>query len=526
MKQTIITLAIWVGTLFSPLMGASPVEDFPRIKTNLGIVEGLYDSGIMVFKGVPFAAPPVGDLRWKAPQAAAPWNGVLETKKFGPRPMQRPIYGDMMFRSEMISEDCLYLNIWAPAGSANDKLPVLVYYYGGGFVAGDASEYRYDGESMARRGIVTVTVNYRLGVFGFLAHQELSWESSEGASGNYGLLDQAAALKWVSENISAFGGDPRRITIAGESAGSISVSALMASPLSRDLIAGAIGESGSILASLRAVPLKVGEDRGAVFAGLASAKNIKELRRISASKLLEIAADKEFQLFSPVIDGYFLPDDTEKIFEAGNQAQVPLLAGWNSQESHAGALLGREKPTRENFVKAVEKLYGFDAWKVLEVYNPADDSQVLQVANDLAGDRFISYGTWKWIDLHRATGSKQVYRYYYSRPRPAMRPEVGNTPAAQGAAHSAEIEYALGNLPTNRVYDWQPDDYKVSVIMQSFFEQFIRTGNPNGVGLPLWPAVQTGEPADLMRIDAVTAAEKEQHRDRYLVLDKIRKEKE
>lgn len=526
MKQSLITLAIWVGACFTPLLGSSTADESPRVKTNSGIVEGIHDSGIRIFKGVPFAAPPVGNLRWKAPQPAAPWNGVLETKKFGPRPMQRAVFSDMMFRSEVISEDCLYLNIWTPAHSENDKLPVLVYYYGGGFVAGDASEYRYDGESMARRGIVTVTVNYRLGAFGFLAHQELSWESPQGASGNYGLLDQAAALQWVSENIRAFGGDPQRITIAGESAGSISVSALMASPLSRDLIAGAIGESGSILASLRAVPLKVGEDRGNILAGLAGAKNIKELRRISASKLLEISANKEYQLFSPVIDGYFLPDDTEKIFEAGEQARVPLLAGWNSQESNAGAILGREKPTKENFVKAVEKLYGFDAWKVLEVYNPADDSQVLQVANDLAGDRFISYSTWKWIDLHRATGSEQVYRYYYSRPRPAMRPEVGNTPAAQGAAHSAEIEYAMGNLLTNRVYDWQLEDFKVSEIMQSYFEQFIRTGNPNGVGLPLWPAVQIGEPADLMRIDAVTAAEKEQHRDRYLVLDKIRKEKE
>jgi para-nitrobenzyl esterase len=210
----------------------------PQANTNYGTVEGAREeSGILSFKGIPFAAPPVGDFRWREPQPLKKWEGVLQTKKFGPRAMQAPIFGDMNFRSNGMSEDCLYLNVWTQG--IKGKAPVLVYFYGGGFVAGDGSEGRYDGESMAKKGIVTVTVNYRLGVFGSLAHPELTKESPHQASGNYGLLDQAAALKWVKENISSFGGDPNKITIAGESAGSVSVSAQMVSPLSRNLIAGA-----------------------------------------------------------------------------------------------------------------------------------------------------------------------------------------------------------------------------------------------------------------------------------------------
>src|SRR5215813_9483077 len=220
-----------------------------RVKIANGTLEGASDksSGIRSFKGIPFGEPPIGDLRWKPPQPAPSWPGVRKADKFGPRCMQRPIFGDMGFRSNGMSEDCLYLNVWTPAKSADEKLPVLVYFFGGGFVAGDGSEGRYDGESMAKKGIVAITVNYRLGVFGFFAHPELTKESPHRASGNYALFDQHAALEWVQQNIAAFGGDPKRVTIAGESAGSIAVSAQMASPLSKNLIAGAIGESGSIL---------------------------------------------------------------------------------------------------------------------------------------------------------------------------------------------------------------------------------------------------------------------------------------
>ncbi|HEU0185693.1 MAG TPA: carboxylesterase family protein, partial [Blastocatellia bacterium] len=262
-----------------------------RVKTANGILEGVGDknSGIRSFKGVPFAEPPVGDSRWKPPQPVKNWQGERKADKFGPRCMQRPIYGDMNFRSNGMSEDCLYLNVWTPAKSGGEKLPVLVYFFGGGFMAGDGSEGRYDGESMAKKGIVAITVNYRLSVFGFFAHPELTKESPHHASGNYALLDQHAALEWVRQNIAAFGGDPKRVTIAGESAGSVAVSAQMASPLSKGLIAGAIGESGSILGALSAAPLADSEQAGVKFAaglGNGEAPSLADLRAIPAEQLL------------------------------------------------------------------------------------------------------------------------------------------------------------------------------------------------------------------------------------------------
>ncbi|HEX8294386.1 MAG TPA: carboxylesterase family protein, partial [Pyrinomonadaceae bacterium] len=270
-----------------------------RVRTAAGVVEGAGRgaSGVRAFRGIPFAQPPVGELRWRPPQPAGKWEGVRAASKFGPRCMQHPVFGDMNFRSEGMSEDCLYLNVWTPAKSAKEGLPVLVYFYGGGFVAGDGSEPRYDGEGLARRGVVVVTLNYRLGLFGFLAHPGLSKESPRKASGNYGLLDQAAALRWVRENIAAFGGDPRRVTVAGESAGSASVSAQMASPLSRDLIAGAVGESGSVLSAMRAVPLAQAEADGTKFAGEVGAASLAALRAMPTEKLMEATGRQPFGRF-------------------------------------------------------------------------------------------------------------------------------------------------------------------------------------------------------------------------------------
>ena len=240
----------WLALASSTITLASQADATPVVKVEGGTIQGDTDAGIEIYRGIPFAAPPTGDLRWREPQPVVPWSGVRSATVFGPRCMQQPLFSDMMFRSPAPSEDCLYLNVWAPArdaGAARTKRPVLLYVYGGGFVAGDSSEKRYDGAAFARQGIVVVTVNYRLGVFGFFAHPELTAGSPHRASGNCGLLDQAAALAWVRRNIAAFGGDPRRITIGGESAGSMSVSALMASPLSRRSIAGAIGESGALM---------------------------------------------------------------------------------------------------------------------------------------------------------------------------------------------------------------------------------------------------------------------------------------
>src|SRR6478736_2356836 len=260
---------ICIVVICKSIVSAQTDNNFPvQAKIENGVVEGLYDtkSRMQLYLGVPFAKPPVGNLRWKAPQPLDNWSNVKITKTFGPRAVQPIVWGDMNSRSNGISEDCLYLNVWSPAKKNQTGLPVLVYFFGGGFVAGDGSEPRYDGASMAKKGIVVVTVNYRLGLFGFFAHPELSKEAPYKASGNYGLLDQAFALKWVQKNIAAFGGDPKKVTIAGESAGSVSVRAQMASPLSKNLIAGAIGESGSGMGTLSAVSLAEAEKTGLEFA--------------------------------------------------------------------------------------------------------------------------------------------------------------------------------------------------------------------------------------------------------------------
>ena len=495
-----------------------------------------------MFKGVPFAAPPVGDLRWREPQPAKNWKDIRKADKFGPRAMQLPVFGDMNFRSNGMSEDCLYLNIWTPAKTGMEKLPVLVYFYGGGFIGGDGAEPRYDGVSMSRRGIIAITVNYRLGVFGFLSHPELTKESPHHASGNYGLLDQAAALKWVHQNIESFGGDPGKITIAGESAGSFSVSAQMASPLSRNLIAGAIGESGSLLGLTPTASLQQAERSGTDFANGVGAKSLSALRAISAEQLLKSPANSEYGRFPVDVDGYFFPRSPLEIFESGQQAHVLLLVGWNSQEMPYQMILGNNKPTVDNYEKAVQRLYGKNAEEALKFYHADSDEESIEAATALASDRFIAYSTWKWSDVQRKTGMKPVYRYFFERPRPAMRPEMGNAvaglagglkkdttnskpmvmPPATGAVHSAEIEYAMGNLPPNGVYDWQPEDYKVSEIMEAFFANFIKNGNPNGLGVPNCPEYMAKKAVEVMHINVNTKAEPEKHDDRYLFMEKTK----
>jgi para-nitrobenzyl esterase len=497
-------------------------------------------SGIHEFKGIPYAAPPVGPRRWQAPQPVQPWANVRPATQFGPRAMQLPLFGDMNFRSNGVSEDCLYLNVWTGARASQEKRPVLVYFYGGGFVAGDGSEPRYDGEALAKKGIVTVTVNYRLGVFGFMAHPELTKESPHHASGNYGLLDQQAAIQWVKKNIAAFGGDPAHITIGGESAGSWSVSAQMAAPASKDLIKGAIAESGSLLGLQPLPTLAQGEQTGVTFGTSLGANSLAALRALPAQQVLEASGKQGAPRFSPVVDGYFLPKQPTEIFAAGQQAHVPLLVGWNSQEMTYQMVLGPAAPTLDNYRAAMQKLYGDRATEALKQYPAATDAEVEQAANNLAGDRFIAYSTWKLADAQLQTGGQPVYRYLYARPRPAMTPEMGNAtanlaggvtkgtgaatpaPPAKGAVHSAEIEYALGNLPTNKVFDWTPDDYKVSEVMQGYFANFIKTGNPNGAGLPTWLAASQ-QGGQVLRLDVTTKAEPDQTRARYQFLEQAAK---
>lgn len=498
-----------------------------------GLIEGIDDSGIAIYKGIPFAQPPVGDLRWRPPAEPENWNGIREAKKFGSGCMQLPVFSDMNFRSKGFSEDCLYLNVWTPAKSLDKNLPVLVYYYGGGFMAGDGSEPRYDGASMARNhGIVTVTVNYRLGVFGFMAHPELTEESPRNASGNYGLLDQTKALQWVKDNISAFGGDPNDITIAGESAGSISVSAQMASPLSRNLIAGAIGESGSIMGALPAVPLEEAENTGQHFADLIGAQSLGDLRAMVADTLLKHTGQQQAPQFSPTVDGYFFPKAPVEIYADAEQTNVPLFVGWNSQEMSYQFIMQGDDPTPENYTQKVEELYGEEADKILELYPGSTSEEAVYSATDLAGDRFIGYSTWKWSDLHSQTGNQPVYRYYYTHPRPPMIEEQKHAqndgeegsndfPEPIGAAHAVEIEYLMGNLSSNNVFAWTKEDYKVSDIFQNYAANFIKNKNPNGLGVPYWSAINKGDTPKMIYIGPETQLKKEQHRERYLLLDEL-----
>jgi para-nitrobenzyl esterase len=532
-----MTLAHWATLLSLSVAATAAAAD--HVKTANGTLEGAgpQASGVRAFRGIPFGQPPVGELRFQPPQPVKNWTGVRQAAAFGPRCMQRPIYGDMNFRSNGVSEDCLYLNVWTPAKSASERLPVLIYFYGGGFQAGDGSELRYDGEAIARRGVITVTSNYRLGVFGFLAHPELTRESPHHASGNYGLLDQAAAIRWVSENIAAFGGDPKKITIAGESAGSISVSALMASPLSRTLIAGAIGSSGSMMGTLPAVALSDGEASGVKFAAAIGANSLADLRAIPANALLEATAKPGLPRLSPTVDGYFLPKSPLEIFAAGEQARVPLLIGWNSEEQSWRSVIRGGDPTPENYSKAVHDLYGDRAPEVLKLFAGGTPEEIMEAATALASARFTAFSSWKWADMQIKTGGKPVYRYFFARPRPAMRPEMGDAvagvaggvmtgaqaqanrrPAPRGAVHSAEIEYAMGNLDTNKVYAWTPDDHKISELFQSYYANFVKTFDPNGPGLPKWPAAN-GAGVPVLTIDVATKAAPETHRDRYLFMD-------
>ncbi len=538
--KKIVCLAVCFCLLHVALMAQHKDNTPMRIKIENGEIEGLYDTktGLQMYFGIPFAAPPVGDLRWKAPQPVHNWNGILETKTFAPGPVQANVFGDMRFRSDTVSEDCLYLNVWTPTETDTKDLPVLVYFYGGGFVAGDGSEPRYDGASMAQKGMVAVTVNYRLNIFGFFAHPELSAEAPYHASGNYGLLDQHAALQWVQKNIAAFGGDPKKVTIAGESAGSISVSAQMASPLSKNLIAGAIGESGAAIhPTLAPIPLDEAEKTGQEFAENAGYHSLTELRDLSTSEIFEIYnASKRFG-FPTVIDGYFYPKTLPEIFNAGEQAQVPLLLGWNSAEIPGMALMQGQPYTEENYVNKVKEIYPDNYEEVLKLYPHEPEKEIALSATALASDRFIVYSTWKWFDLHRKNSEQPVYRYLFSRIRPPLVDQSlssglaggtvkkdeneASTPKPVGATHASEIEYCMGNLNLADEYAWTPDDHKVSETMLNYFANFVLTGNPNGGNLPQWPAAEASDTTPpVMIIDVQSKAMDAQHDDRYLFLDK------
>jgi para-nitrobenzyl esterase len=521
MDQQIVRRIVAVSIVLAFSMFSFAGSYSPQVKTRLGAVEGKDDGKVKAFLGIPYAAPPVGELRWKAPAPAAKWSGVKKATEFGSHCMQGNVFGDMVFHDPGGSEDCLTLNVWVPDKHAEATMPVMVWIYGGGFVAGTTSEARQEGSHLAQQGVIVVSMNYRLGVFGFLVHPELAAESGHNSAGNYGLLDQLAVLKWVHDNIAAFGGDPGNVTIFGESAGSFSVSAQMASPLAKGLFQKAIGESGGAFSrsglSFDAMSARAEKDAKLVKDKL-GASTLAELRAIPAEKLLaEFAPPKSRGFdFGPDVDGYFLPESVPAIFAAGKQNDVALLAGWNHDEGSFEIAFAPQKPTAESFKAASKKDFGDKADEFLKLY-PADTEEHAQrSAMDYAGDKFIALSTWDWIEAATKAGKQPVYRYRFDMAPFSKDPKAPR----MGAYHSAEIEYVFGQLDSKTDVTWRESDRQISDIMQKYWANFAKNGNPNGAGLPKWPPYTQADGWPVMILKAEPAAQKDDLRDRYLFLSK------
>jgi para-nitrobenzyl esterase len=478
------TLSLFAILIISFVACKKEQEPIPgQVKIADGIVQGIVEDSLTIFKGIPFAAPPVDDLRWKAPQPVKPWEGVKQTTEFGPAPIQG---NDQNGKSE----DCLYLNIWTPATSPDEKIPVLVWIYGGGFSFGATSEPVYDGAALAKKGVILVSIAYRVGQMGFLAHPELSAENPDKVSGNYGILDQIAGLQWVKDNIAAFGGDPDKVTIFGESAGGISVSMLCASPLAKGLFQGAISQSGGSFGPSRPVTfpgenmknLTVAEKDGLAYAEKVGANSIQDLRNTPVDELpMGLGMGGAW----PIIDGHVIPDDQFKLYEQGKFNDVPVLIGYNSDE---GASFSREK-TPEEFIANVEKRYGQFSKDLLEAY-PVSENSVPKTARDLARDAAFGWHTWSWARLQSRTGDSKVYYYYFDQhpEYPEDSPKFG-----YGSPHAQEVPYVFQNLDTDNP-EVSKSDVSISKAMGDYWTNFAKYGNPNGENVPEWPAFSEESP--------------------------------
>ncbi len=495
--------------------GMAHGADALRVKTDKGEIAGkLSDDGkVRVFLGVPYAAPPVGPLRWKPPEPAERWKDVRRAQSYGLHCMQVNLFADMKFHDAGESEDCLSLNVWTPKDvAAGSKLPVMVWIYGGGFAAGSTSEARQDGEAFAHKGVVLVSMNYRLNIFGFLATAALAAESPQHAAGNYGLMDQAAALQWVKRNAAAFGGDPNNITLFGESAGSASVSAQMASPMAKDTLAHAIGESGGAFFRTGLVfdSLAVTEKRDEAFAQDAMGKStLPELRAMPAEALVKAVEGQKGTAvrFGPNVDGLFLPEPAPAIYAAGKQAHIPLLAGWVRDEGGPPS----DAVTLSSYRETAGKTWGPRANNFLRVYRAGTDTEARRSAADYEADHFIAFSTWEWVEAQVKTGGAPVYRFHFEQPSPGGRYH----PASSGVFHSSEIEYVFGNLPARPGAPWTEADHTLSEQMQSYWVNFAKTGNPNAPGLPEWPAYAAADGWQVMHLHAAPAAAADTTRERY-----------
>ena len=458
------------------------------VKVEGGLLEGVAAEGLIVYKGIPFAAPPVGELRWRPPQPPAAWTGVRTADRFASDcvpSMGNPPPGGA-------SEDCLYLNVWTPATAVSDRLPVLVWIYGGGFNGGSTSVPVHDGARLARRGVVLVSIAYRVGVLGFHAHPELSAESPHHVSGNYGLLDMVAGLQWIERNIAAFGGDPRRVTIFGESAGGIAVSMLCVSPLAKGLFHGAISQSGGSFGPVSKSPspgenmrsLADAEASGAEMAKAAGAASLKERRALPAEKVVEAGRGQRGMAW-PIVDGWVIPGDQYELYEAGRFSDTPILVGYNSDE---GLSFTRVR-TSEEYVAGVRARYGPFADRLLEAY-PAAGGGVPKTARDLARDSAFGWHTWSWARLQSSRGKGKAFLYYFDQ-HPERTP--GSPEADHGAPHGVDVPFVFGNLDATGK-PITPHDQRISDAMAAYWTNFAKRGDPNGDGLPRWPAFGDSQP--------------------------------
>jgi para-nitrobenzyl esterase len=465
------------------------------VKVEGGLVEGTVEDGLTVHRGIPFAAPPVGDLRWRAPQPAAKWQGVRRADKFAPACMQTSMGNATLApQGPAPSEDCLYLNVWSPARTAAERLPVLVWIYGGGFRAGATSIPLYSGENLARKGVVVVSIAYRVGLFGFLTHPGLSAESSRHVSGNYGLLDVIAGLEWVRKNIAAFGGNPRKVTVFGQSAGGVALSMLCASPLARGLFDGAIPESGVSFGSPRPkgipgeeVPLLADLERqGEAWTKAAGLSSVAEMRQLPADKLLEIGRAVQQPLARPVLDGWVIPGDQYKLYAAGRYNDVPVLIGCTSDDAGWSP-----QPTPETYAEAVRKRFGKFADQLLKLY-PGEGPVLPKIARDLGRDTSSGWHVWTWARLQSRTGKSKIFYYYFDQhpDYPAGSPQAGF-----GARHGAEVAYVFGHLGGPNRPAPTAEDQALSEAIITYWTNFAKRGDPNGEGVPVWPDFKEAKPA-------------------------------
>jgi para-nitrobenzyl esterase len=511
-KHSSCLMVLLILSFLSVACGSPPLTT--AVEVTGGIVEGVEQDGIFSYKGIPFAAPPVGDLRWKTPEMVKPWTGVRKADVFGPACMQA---SGAMGNTSPVSEDCLYLNVWTPAKMQDEKLPVILWIYGGGFMGGSTSTAMYDGTGFAKKGIVLVSVAYRVGPFGFFAHPELSRESGRG-SGNYGLEDMIAGMKWVQENIDRFGGDPSNVTIFGHSAGGMAVSMLAASPVTKGLFHRAICMSGGSFTPLQTsrdtstgmnlgIPtLKFAESNGEEFLKKLEAADIEAARALGAE---EIQKSMGFGMgigsFRPVADGYIIPNDLVSMYQADNFNDTPILVGNTSNE--LGSFGGGRNITAAQFENQIQSQYGPQADTILSVYPHSTDAEAARSSMEVSRESTFSWNTWTWARLQSRKGKGKAFGYYFDY----------HAPDADGSGHGSDVPYAFQTLGGPQGAP-EPQDLNLSDMISSYWVNFAKSGNPNGPNLPEWPAF-TEEDQRVMVFDATPGARPEPNLDKLKAFD-------